>query len=44
MNHEVDEFISKAKNWYNEIEKLKDIVLECKLQEVFKWHQSYYIF
>lgn len=44
MNPEVDEFISKAKNWYNEIEKLKAIVLECQLQEVFKWHQSNYTF
>ena len=37
MNPKVDEFLSKAKQWHEEFEKLRMIVLECELAEELKW-------
>ncbi|MEH7301117.1 YdeI/OmpD-associated family protein [Neobacillus drentensis] len=41
-NPKVDEFLSKAKKWKEEYEKLRDIVLECELTEEFKWMHPCY--
>lgn len=44
MNPKVDEFISKAKKWKEEYEKLRSIVLDCELTEEFKWMHPCYTF
>ena len=44
LNPKVDEFLSKAKNWKEEFEKLRAIVLDCKLTEEFKWMHPCYTF
>ena len=44
MNPEVDEFLSKAKKWKEEYEKLRNIVLDCELTEEFKWMHPCYTF
>ncbi|WP_082883816.1 DUF1801 domain-containing protein [Bacillus sp. SJS] len=41
-NPKVDEFLSKAKNWREEFEKLREIVLGCELNEDFKWMNPCY--
>lgn len=44
MNPKVDEFLSKAKKWKEEYEKLRNIVLACDLTEEFKWMHPCYTF
>ena len=44
MNPKVDEFLSKAKKWKEEFEKLRMIVLDCELTEEFKWMHPCYTF
>jgi uncharacterized protein YdeI (YjbR/CyaY-like superfamily) len=44
MNPKVDEFLSKAKQWKEEYEKLRNIVLDCELTEEFKWMHPCYTF
>jgi uncharacterized protein YdeI (YjbR/CyaY-like superfamily) len=44
LNPKVDEFLSKAKKWKNEYEKLRTIVLDCALTEDFKWMHPCYTF
>ena len=44
MNPKVDEFLSKAKKWQEEYEKLRNIVLDCELTEEFKWMHPCYSF
>jgi uncharacterized protein YdeI (YjbR/CyaY-like superfamily) len=42
MDPKVDAFLSKAKKWREEMTLLREIILECKLQEDFKWlHPCY---
>lgn len=43
-NSKVDEFLSKAKNWQEEYEVLRRIVLECELAEEFKWMHPCYTY
>ncbi|UKL00153.1 YdeI/OmpD-associated family protein [Brevibacillus brevis] len=43
-NPKVDEFLSKAKKWRAEYEKLRSIVLDCELTEDFKWMHPCYTF
>ncbi len=43
-NPKVDEFLSKAKTWKQEYEKLRNIVLDCELTEEFKWMHPCYTF
>ncbi|MDC0762575.1 YdeI family protein [Brevibacillus sp. AG] len=43
-NPKVDEFLSKAKTWKAEYEKLRSIVLDCELTEDFKWMHPCYTF
>lgn len=44
MNHKVDLFLSKAKQWKREFEKLRTIVLDCGLTEELKWGKPCYTF
>lgn len=44
MNPKVDEFLSKAKKWKQEYEKLRQIVLDCELTEEYKWMHPCYTF
>ncbi|WP_139488278.1 YdeI/OmpD-associated family protein [Brevibacillus dissolubilis] len=44
MNPKVDEFLSKATQWKEEYEKLRNIVLDCEVTEEFKWMHPCYTF
>jgi uncharacterized protein YdeI (YjbR/CyaY-like superfamily) len=44
MNPQVNEFLSKAEKWPDELEKLRSICLDCGLTEELKWGQPCYIF
>ncbi|MER3119016.1 YdeI/OmpD-associated family protein [Bacillus subtilis] len=43
-NPKVDEFLSKAKKWKEEFEKLRTIILDCELTEDFKWMHPCYTY
>lgn len=43
-NPKVDEFLSKAKKWEEEFEKLRTIILDCELTEDFKWMHPCYTY
>jgi uncharacterized protein YdeI (YjbR/CyaY-like superfamily) len=42
MNNKIDEFLRNAKNWQDEMTKLRAICLDCGLTEEFKWYQPCY--
>ena len=44
MNPRVDVFLSKAKKWQEEFEKLRMIILDCQLTEELKWGVPCYTF
>jgi uncharacterized protein YdeI (YjbR/CyaY-like superfamily) len=44
MNPKVDVFLSKAKKWREEFEKLRTIILDCPLTEELKWGWPCYTF
>jgi len=44
INPKVDEFLSKAKKWQEEFEKLRMIILDCGLTEELKWGKPCYTF
>ena len=44
MNPKVDVFLSKAKKWQGEFEKLRMIILDCQLTEELKWGCPCYTF
>jgi uncharacterized protein YdeI (YjbR/CyaY-like superfamily) len=44
MNPQVDRYLSNAKKWGNEMEKLRQIFLGCQLTEEFKWGKPCYTF
>lgn len=44
MNTKVDEFLAKSKKWQQELEQLRNIILECGLMESFKWGVPCYMF
>jgi len=44
MNPKVDFYFIKEKRWQQEIEKLRTIMLDCKLEEVLKWGCPCYTF
>jgi uncharacterized protein YdeI (YjbR/CyaY-like superfamily) len=44
MNPEVDIFLRKAKEWQEESEKLRMILLDCPLNEELKWGEPCYTF
>jgi uncharacterized protein YdeI (YjbR/CyaY-like superfamily) len=41
---EVDLFIAELKQWQDEIKLLRQIILNCGLEEAFKWKQPCYTF
>lgn len=41
-NPKVDEFISKAKKWRQEFERMREIILDCQLTEELKWGNPCY--
>lgn len=42
MNSKIDEYLSKAKKWREEMEQLRTIALDCQLTEELKWGQPCY--
>jgi uncharacterized protein YdeI (YjbR/CyaY-like superfamily) len=44
MNPKVDQYLSKAKKWQQEFEKLRVIILGCPLTEELKWGAPCYTF
>lgn len=44
MNPKVDEFLSNAKKWREEMIKLRMIILDCQLTEKLKWGKPCYTF
>lgn len=44
MNPKVDGFLRKVKQWQEEYETLRNIVLDCELTEDFKWMHPCYTF
>ena len=42
MNPKVDGFLKRSKTWRNEVEKLREIILECGLTEELKWGNPCY--
>jgi uncharacterized protein YdeI (YjbR/CyaY-like superfamily) len=44
MNPKVDGYLSKAKKWQEELEKLRTIILDCQLTEELKWGKPCYTF
>jgi uncharacterized protein YdeI (YjbR/CyaY-like superfamily) len=44
MNPKVDFYFSKAKKWQEELEQLRNIVLDCGLTEELKWGVPCYTF
>ncbi|HEU0065107.1 MAG TPA: DUF1801 domain-containing protein [Flavisolibacter sp.] len=44
MNPKVDFYFNKAKNWQEELERLRKIVLACGLTEELKWGVPCYLF
>ena len=44
MNPKVDVFLSNAKKWQEEFEKLRKIILDCGLTEELKWGKPCYSF
>jgi uncharacterized protein YdeI (YjbR/CyaY-like superfamily) len=44
MNSKVDGYLSKAKKWQEELEKLRMIFLDCQLTEELKWGKPCYTF
>jgi len=44
MNPKVDAYLSKAKKWQEELEKLRMIILDCLLTEELKWGAPCYTF
>jgi uncharacterized protein YdeI (YjbR/CyaY-like superfamily) len=43
-NPQVDEFLTKAKRWRDELETLRTILHDCQLNEEFKWRSPCYTF
>lgn len=44
MNPKVDAYLSKTKQWHEEFEKLRMIILDCQLTEELKWGVPCYTF
>jgi uncharacterized protein YdeI (YjbR/CyaY-like superfamily) len=44
MNPKVDQYLSKAKNWQEEMEQLRTIILDCGFTEDLKWGKPCYSF
>jgi uncharacterized protein YdeI (YjbR/CyaY-like superfamily) len=44
MNPTVDSLLNGTKKWQPELKKLREIILECPLEETIKWGQPCYTF
>lgn len=44
VNPKVDEHIIKAKNWQEELQALRNILLDCTLTETYKWKHPCYMY
>ena len=44
MNQKVDKHIQEAKQWKDEMNALRTIILDCQLEEDFKWGKPCYAF
>lgn len=44
QNPKVDAFVSRAKTWQGEIQKLRSILLDCGLDEDLKWGKPCFLF
>ena len=44
MNPKIDAYISKAKKWQQETQKLRAIILDCGLTEELKWGKPCHVF
>jgi uncharacterized protein YdeI (YjbR/CyaY-like superfamily) len=44
MNPKVDEYISRAEKWQEELKRLRTIILDCQLTEELKWGVPCYTF
>jgi uncharacterized protein YdeI (YjbR/CyaY-like superfamily) len=44
INPKVDVYLSKAKKWQEDMEKLRMIILDCQLTEELKWGKPCYTF
>src|SRR5207248_8570176 len=44
MNHQVDGYVRKSKQWQEELQKLRRIILDCGLTEEVKWRVPCYTF
>jgi uncharacterized protein YdeI (YjbR/CyaY-like superfamily) len=44
VNPKVDFFVSKAKKWQHEFERLRTVILDCGLTEELKWGKPCYTF
>ncbi len=44
QNPRVDAFVSRAKKWQGEIQKLRSILLDCGLEECLKWGKPCFMF
>jgi uncharacterized protein YdeI (YjbR/CyaY-like superfamily) len=44
LNPKIDKYLSKAKNWPEEMKKLRKIILDCGLTEELKWGKPCYQF
>ncbi|BDS06246.1 hypothetical protein NT6N_12860 [Oceaniferula spumae] len=44
MNSKVDDYISEASEWSDELGRLRAIILDCGLTEEFKWRAPCYTF
>jgi uncharacterized protein YdeI (YjbR/CyaY-like superfamily) len=44
MNPRVDQYLSRARKWQEEMEKLRMIILDCPLTEEWKWGKPCYSF
>lgn len=42
LNTKVDNFLAKSKKWQQEMQLLRTIILECKLEEDYKWMHPCY--
>lgn len=44
MNKDVDNFLSNLDKWHDELKRLREIILDCGLNEDFKWMHPCYTF
>lgn len=44
MDQKVADFLSKSKNWQEELERLRTIILDCELEEIYKWRVPCYTY